>query len=210
MNTQVSRKILYFLTVFSVTCFAAYEVWAQALFAMDSNSGPLTIAAQHTLAMTVDTAGGVTTTKPLVIAADATTTCSTAGAIRWNSTTKTHESCNGSQWTSPQYSAGANLAPNGYQKFANGLTIEWGSAPIATIAQNTQTIPIAFPLPFTQLYSFVFSNKIQDYGASSDYLMCGYTSLSASGAVIGCDHMGHHIDNAGGTINWTAIGYSTP
>ena len=109
MNTQVSRKILYFLTVFSVTCFAAYEVWAQALFAMDSNSGPLTIAAQHTLAMTVDTAGGVTTTKPLVIAADATTTCSTAGAIRWNSTTKTHESCNGSQWTSPQYSAGANL-----------------------------------------------------------------------------------------------------
>lgn len=71
-----------------------------------------------------------------------------------------------------------SMGVSGYQKFPSGLILQWGSTAPATGADQTHTLPIAFPNSFLKIFI------TQGYTAGSGSLGYASAGVSTSGAFI--------------------------
>jgi len=86
--------------------------------------------------------------------------------------------------------AGLNAAA-GYQRFKNGIVIQWGTHTSGAI--NVTTF-VTFPLAFTTVLSVVVSDNLA-YSRVANMVTTGFNTSSATGS---------------STVKWIAIGYIPP
>lgn len=94
------------------------------------------------------------------------------------------------------------LEENGFVKFANGFTIQWGTQYFGDIDGNTKTVPTTFPMGFqAKPLAIVLSAEDSKPDVSSITYVASKTS---TGFVIRGNEWGHPIQTL--TVNWIAVG----
>ena len=94
--------------------------------------------------------------------------------------------------------ANQSLTANGYQKFPNGLIIQWGQV-TTTGGALTFNLPLAFPTVFAELFTTIEVPNDTPFGFSAG------TRVSNSQARIVSRNSGGTLTAY--TVNWFAIGY---
>ena len=94
------------------------------------------------------------------------------------------------------------LEENGFVKFANGFTIQWGTQYFGDIDGNTKTVPTTFPMAFqSKPLSIVLSAEDSKPDVSA---IIYATNKTSTGFVIRGNEWGHPIQTL--TVNWIAVG----
>lgn len=104
------------------------------------------------------------------------------------------------------FDGGHSFIANGYQKFSNGLIIQWGTVSIlsddsGTTAEVSVTFPISFPNAVLSIQCTLELPTGGIVGNVSPY----YNTLTTTGVKLGNDSNG--ATDATRTNKWIAIGY---
>lgn len=99
-----------------------------------------------------------------------------------------------------------DFSTNGYQKFSNGLIIQWGSVSIlsdgsGTTTEETVLFPVTFPNAVFSLQCMIELSSGGIVGSVMPY----YNTLTTTSVKIGNDSNG--ATDATRTNKWIAIGY---
>lgn len=94
------------------------------------------------------------------------------------------------------------LEANGFVKFANGFTIQWGTQYFGDIDGNDKTVSTTFPTGFqNKPLAIVLSAEDSNIGMSAITYVAGKTS---TGFVIRGNEWAHPVQTL--TVNWIAVG----
>jgi hypothetical protein len=98
----------------------------------------------------------------------------------------------------------SSLASNGYQKFSNGLMIQWGTTSNTIGAGNTAH-SASFPTSFTSVFSVVIGTYTSQGTSNGSQRMAQLISWTNSGFSWFSDNM---VDTGGNAIgiHWIAVG----
>lgn len=98
----------------------------------------------------------------------------------------------------------ATLSGNGYVKFPNGFTIQWGQ-----VTTTNGTASVTFPIAFTTIYQVISTDDGASSWTSSNATFCGVASATVSGFTArSVNWNGTTITTTGSTAaqSWIAVG----
>ncbi|MBP2639328.1 MAG: hypothetical protein H6Q66_279 [Firmicutes bacterium] len=96
----------------------------------------------------------------------------------------------------PNYDLGHLLASNGYQKFENGLVIQWGTV----FGINDTNTAVTFPVPFSTAVLCALASLNFAFSTGND-AGCGTNAWTTTGMNV------RNGSSVNGNVCWIAIGY---